>query len=165
MRSKCSVCTAEIETDEAAILTMGGFATPRYICAECESDMDSASGSADVDVIFAAMERVSKKMTSNNIDDGAVLKTVEEIMKAASERAEMIRNGEYDFSEDDSEEFAEGEDEIPEELRETDEDRELDRKEAEANKRADKITNWVCIALIAAAVGYLVYRVVTTYFL
>ncbi len=165
MKTKCSVCGASIESDECAILTMGGFATPRYICKPCEEDIDKASTSKDIEEAALAMERVGRKMADYNVEDKAVLDTVGEIMAAASERAEKIKNGIYDFSEEEDAIQDAEEEEIPEELRETEEDRELDRREAEANKKMDKITNWVCFVLLLATLGFLAYRIIAAYFL
>jgi len=53
--------------------------------------------------------------------------------------------------------------EIPEELRETEEDKELDRKEAERNKKIDKIINWVSAILLLGVLGYAIYRLITNF--
>ena len=55
------------------------------------------------------------------------------------------------------------EEEIPEELRETEEDKETVRIEEERNKKIDKISNWVCLGIIAGALGFLIYRVITVF--
>ncbi len=166
MKTSCCLCGAALESERSAILTMGGFATPRYICDGCGDDIDTASISRTPDEADAAMDRISKKMAKNNVDDGAVLKTVEEIMAAAADRAAKIRAGEYDFSEEDEAELAApADEEIPEELRETEEDRARDEHDAAVNKKLDKITNWVCLAVLLAALGFVAYRIIATYFL
>ena len=109
------------------------------------------------------MDRISKKMTENNVDDSLVLKTVEEIMSEASARAEKIKGGDYDFSDEEAAELEDGTEEIPEELRESEEDRELDRVDEEKNKRFDKIFSWVSGILIGAAVAFLIYRILDSY--
>ncbi len=164
MKEQCSICLCQTDSETAAILTMGGFASPCYLCPECEADIEAATFSRDFEQAYSAMDRISKKMTDADIEDKAVLKTVKEIMTEAAARAEKIKSGEYDFSEEESE-TDKGDEEIPEELRETEEDRELDRKEAEANKKIDKITNWVCLALVGAAAAFLIYKIVETYLL
>ena len=63
----------------------------------------------------------------------------------------------YDFSEE-KESAAEEEDGVPEELRETDEDKRLEEEEAKKNAKLDKITNWVCLAILIIAAGFLIYR-------
>lgn len=158
----CSVCRVGNCCEDSAILTLGGFGTPRYICDDCASDFDAAISERGVCEIDAAIERISKKMTSARIDDGLVLKTVEELMCSARERREKIRVGEYDFSAD-AEQTAD--EEIPEELRESEEDAELERKEAEKNKKYDKITNIICSVLGAAALVFFLYRIITAYFI
>ena len=47
-------------------------------------------------------------------------------------------------------------DEIPEELQETEEDKELDRREAEKQKKFDKIMNWVSLIAIGGTLIYLI---------
>ncbi len=163
MDSICSICKATLDTENAAILTMSGYGTPRYICDGCEGDISAATGAREISVISSAMDRIGKKMTENNPDDSAVLKSVEEIMTEARLRAEKIKSGEYDF--DEEAEIAEQEsgEEIPEELLETEEDRELDRKEREKNKKIDRITNVVCMVLLLAAFGFLAYKIISRF--
>ena len=161
MSSFCSLCQKKIDSENAAILTLGGYANPRYMCEECEGDFDTATLSHDITEISCAMDRISKKITASNQDDNAVLKAVKEIMENASKRAEEIKNGTYDFSEEEAEPVDE---EIPEELRETEEDKEFIRKQEEANKKFDKISNWVCFGLLVGALGYLAYRFISSLF-
>ena len=163
MNSKCCICKAEVDGDNSAILTMSGYGNPRYLCDECDCEISTATEAAEIAQIRGAMDRISKKMTKNNVDDPTVLKSVEEIMREARERAEKIKSGEYDFSLDKEVSDDVSEEEIPEELRETEEDRELDRKEAEKNKRFDKIANIVCLTLFVAALGFLIYKIIASY--
>ena len=79
-----------------------------------------------------------------------------------AERREKIRAGEYDFSEDEISDAEE--EEIPEELLETEEDIENERREAEKNKKPDRITNIICAVLGLAAVGFFIYKIIMTYF-
>ena len=53
--------------------------------------------------------------------------------------------------------------EIPEELLETEEDRETERREAEKNAKFEKISNYICIAAMLAAFGYVIYRIFLTF--
>ena len=158
----CSVCRAKIESEEAAILTLGGFGNPRYLCDSCASDFDAAGSEKEVSDIDSAIDRISKKMTSARVDDGLVLKTVSELMASARERREQIRLGEYDFSED---ELPEENEEIPKELLESDEDVAAERLAAEKSKKYDKITNIICAVLALAALGFFIYRIIKTYFI
>ena len=73
------------------------------------------------------------------------------------ERAKLIKEGSYDFALDDQESEEDVLEEIPEELRETEEDRELDRKEAEALKKFDKVTNWLWLGILVGVIGAIVY--------
>ena len=49
--------------------------------------------------------------------------------------------------------------EIPEDMKETEEDRLLDEKERESNQRFDKIMNWIWAALLVGVVAFLVWWV------
>lgn len=162
MEKLCSICNKSVDSEAAAILTIGGFGNPKYICEECDGDFADATGAKDIIEISAAMDRISKKMTSIGADDKLVLKSVKEIMEEAYLRAEKIKNGTYDFSIEENNRES-GDDSVPEELRETEEDKELDRKESERNKKLDKITNWVCIGVLIALLGFIAYRVITTF--
>ena len=159
----CSVCRAGIDSEDAAILTLGGFGMPRYLCSVCEADFDAAATEREISEIDGAIDRISKKMTAARIDDTPVLKTVEELMIAARERREKIRAGEYDFSEDEISDAEE--EEIPEELLETEEDIANERREAEKNKKLDRITNIICAVLGLTALGFFIYKMITTYFI
>ena len=95
----------------------------------------------------------------------------------AKKRAKASEAGEYDFSredadgatdteiseetEADAEECGEESEEfdIPEELRETEEDRELDAKEKKQGAFYDKIFNWISIGIIVAALAAVAYLV------
>ena len=163
MDSKCCICKKEIDGESFAILTMSAYGTPRYICDGCDGELSRAMGAREISKITEAMDKIGEKMAKNNVDESIVLTTVNGIMTEARERAEKIKNGEYDFSLDEEISESEAEEEIPEELRETEEDRELDRKEAEKNKKLDKITNIVCFVMLAAALGFLIYKIVSSY--
>ena len=160
MESVCCICKSQLDAESAAILTLSGYGTPRYICDGCDADISLSTSARDLSEIGAAMDRISKKMTKHNPEDPLVLKSVEEIMASANERAEKIKAGDYDFSAEDAL-SEEADEQIPEELLESEEDRELDRIEAEKNKKLDKITNIICLAIIAAAIGFLAYRIIT----
>jgi len=162
MGKLCSVCNKKVDSETAAILTIGGYGNPKYICEECDGDFAEATGAKDLETIKSAMDRIGKKMSLADPNDKLVLKTVEDIMTEASARAKKIQEGTYDFSAEEAEESKE-EQEIPEELRETEEDKELDRKEAERNKKIDKIINWVSAILLLGVLGYAIYRLITNF--
>ncbi len=162
MEKLCSVCNKKVDSETAAILTIGGYGNPKYICEECDGDFAEATGAKDLEAIKSAMDRIGKKMSLSDPNDKLVLKTVEDIMAEASARAKKIQEGTYDFSAEEAEESKE-EQEIPEELRETEEDKELDRKEAERNKKIDRIINWVSAILLLGVLGYAIYRLITNF--
>ena len=163
MDSVCSICRKKIDSDTSAILAMGGFGTPRYMCCECEEDFNEMMFAKDSETISLAMERVGRKMIKSDSSDKVVFNTVEEIMNEARGRREKIEAGTYDFSEDDTL-SAESLDSVPEELLESDEDLEDERRRAEKNAKLEKITNWVCFAVLLGVIVFLIYRVVSMYF-
>ena len=149
----CSVCGREIDPESANIITMSVYGTPRYVCEECEADFAIVSTAEELEEIDDAIGRISEKLTKYNNDDKLLLDAITNIIKSASERVEKILSGVYDkFS--DSEDF----DEIPEEYLETEEDKELDKKEKEKNAKIDKVTNWFLAGfLIAFVIGIILY--------
>jgi len=160
MKDCCSICRKDIETDDAAILVMGGYGNPRYICNECDGDLQEATTAREIADIASAMDRISKKMKNCDPDDKLTLRTVDEVMTASRDRAEKIKSGEYDFSLDE----VGGEDEkIPEELLETEEDKAAEEAEEKKNAKLDKITNWVCLVILLAALGVIAYWVIKQY--
>lgn len=153
---QCAVCNAPITEESPAVLTMGGYGHPRYLCSGCAARFDTVTAGHDPEEIAAAMHRISDDLSATGTEDEATYETVREIFDAASRRAKKIKDGTYDFSEDDREE--EGTlDEIPEELRESEEDLALDREEEEKNKKFDRVLNFVWIGVGVLAVAFLVY--------
>ena len=155
--TRCSICRSEVDSETANILTVAGFGTPRYLCDSCDGDFETATRSRDIDAVYSAMDRISRKLAESDTDDARLIETVRGILDEAGERADMIKNGVYDFSAE--EEEIEADEEIPEELQETEEDKELDKIEAEHNKKYDKITNIVTLVILGAALAFVVYRV------
>ena len=134
MNKRCSICGRITESETSAILVMGGFGNPKYLCCECSEDFDTATTATDYDSIKSAMDKIGARLAENNTEDATVLRAVDEIFTDAGARAEKIKDGTYDFSEDENPEESE---DVPEELLESEEDRALDAKEAKANK------NWI----------------------
>ena len=155
----CSICSKEINAEKAPILAMGGFGNPKYLCDECAADIDTAIGARDAEKIEEAMSSISKKLSATGAENELVIETVKEIFTEAGERARKIKEGTFDFSaEERASPSEEPEYEIPEELLETEEDREQDARDLEKAKRLDKIFNWIATGIIAvAAVLILVY--------
>ena len=165
MSSKnCSTCLARInEETDAPVLAMGAYGTPKLLCDECASLIETITLGKDYDEISESMERLTKKMSAANIDDRVAVATVTKILSESAERAQLIKEGVYDFSLDEKED-EDSFDEIPEELMETEEDRLLDQKDAEANAKFDKFMNWMWIGVGVAAAGFLVYRLISAFF-
>ena len=107
------------------------------------------------------MDRVGKKMQALT-PDSFTLDTVNGIIAEATERAKKIEAGEYDFSLD---EQGESFDELPEELRESEEDRLLDEKEAEKLAKFDKFFNWAALGGFIAVIGFAIYILIKNLFL
>ena len=153
---KCTMCRSTFDSKDASILTMSGFGNARYICPECARLLDTATLDRDYENIKSAMDTLSERMEIDVTDTSAV-DAITEILGDAAERAEMIKNSTYDFSLD-GEGGGESFDEIPEELLESEEDKALDEKEAKRNKILDKITSWVCGAVLAGSLLYVIIR-------
>ena len=93
MEKLCSLCNATVDSETAPLLTMGGFGNPKYICSDCDGDLNTATLGREVTEISSAMERISKKMLSAAVTDETVLVTIDEIMKESVKRAEKIKLG------------------------------------------------------------------------
>ena len=154
---KCCLCSKIIESETADILTMGGYGIPRYLCEECANDLNTVTRGTTSDGIHAAMDRLGKKMSVSDVEDKLVIKTVNDIFVSSNERSEQINNGTYDFSLDEEELKEDELDELPPELEETEEDRELDAKDEARGKKLDKILNWFCAGVFIAAIAYILY--------
>ena len=154
----CSICGKVIEREDAPVLTISGYGNPRYLCDECSGEMDVAMSAREVDEIEAAIKTLGDKM--NVCTDDHAVSALYSFIGVACDRRVKIKDGTYDFAIDERmKELAEEEvafDEIPEELQETEEDKELDRREAEKQKKFDDIMNWVSLIAIGGAVVYLI---------
>ena len=170
----CSICGAEITNEDAAILTMGAAGIPRYICEECEKDLDTAISGKDVEEITTAIKSLSEKMVNGNPDtpddvdtakdmDGAAYHAMTRLLAKAIERAKKIKDGTYDFSLDETNDT--GFDEIPEELQETEEDRALDERDAKRGELYDKIYNIILLVACGAFVIFLIWKLIDTFLL
>lgn len=155
----CSICKAQIEEENPSILTMGGYANPRYTCKDCDALFEKMLLSREPREAMEAMKTVGDHLARIGCEDNAVINVVEKMMKDAAKRAEAIRDGSYDFSLD--EEVEEEIVEIPEELRETEEDRALDEKEAATVAKWDKVMNiawYIALGVFGAVLLYLVIQ-------
>ena len=157
--NRCCICRADIDPETAPLLTLGGYGNPRYLCDDCARLMDEVMRGTEYSAIDTAMDELASRMENADSDDRVVLNTVTSIFTAATERAEKIKEGTYDFALDDSP--IDGEDapeDLPPELCETEEDRLLDEKEANTSKKWDKVTNWVNLGILLAAIGFLIWH-------
>lgn len=169
MEKLCSICKKTVDSETAPVLTVGGYGNAKYICEDCAALLDTATTAREFDAVKSAMDSIGEKMAKNNIEDELVIATVGELFIEAKRRAQAIKDGTYDFSLDEAPVAAEqGSDEeeapveefdIPEELRETDEDKELDAADEKKSAFFDKIFNWISLALIVGGVAAIVYLV------
>ena len=149
----CALCGRIPECEEPAVLTMGRYGKPRHLCEECEAQMDTATLGREYDEIVDAIDTLGKKATGFASDDEVTMRAMRSFLMRAAKRAAEIKDGNYDFdTEDDqtADEDAEGFDEVPEELLETEEDAELDRRDEEKAKKLDKFLNGLWIGVFAA---------------
>ena len=147
-----------IEEDDAAVLAIGAYGTPKCICKKCEQAIEKATTSHDANEAEASIRELGEALTSGNTCDTQVIDTVNIIIKDAAVRAEAIKSGEYDFEKDgqnDEEEFV-----IPEDMLETEEDKALDEKDAKVNKIIDTVTAWASGIALVAAVAYFIIKFV-----
>jgi hypothetical protein len=142
---------------------MGAYGNPRYLCDECSGELDSAIASHEVSEIEAAMASLGDKMLKYS-PDSQTFEAVENILSSAKDRCAKIADGSYDFALDEVELASDGEpilEDIPEELCESEEDKELDRQEEVKQKQLDKFFNYVNIGLgigIVITFGYIIYK-------
>ena len=161
---KCSICNAKIDTEDAPILTMGAYGTPRYLCEECAADLDTATLSRDTDEISAAMERIGNKMADSD-PDKQTYTTVTALMTSARDRAKKINAGEYDFSLDEVSDSEDEFDEIPEELAESEEDKAKDVADEEKQKKFDEFYNYVLIGVGIGTALFIIWKIVDAFLL
>ena len=158
---KCVIC-GKIITDEApAILAVGAYGDHRCICSDCQALFDTATLGREYDEIAEAIETLCKKMVDTS-PDAKTFKVASAILSSAAERAKLIKAGEYDFSLDEAE--ADGElDEIPEELLETEDDKEKDRRDEERAKKFDKVFNYITAGVFIAATILIIVKLISTF--
>lgn len=158
MAKICSTCLSRIENENAPVLTMGAYGTPKLLCDDCAALVETMTESRDYDEIAKAMSDLTEVIAKSNADDHVVVEALTGLLEDSAKRAQMIKDGTYDFALD---EVEEGIDEVPEDLQETEEDRLLDEKDAEANAKFDKILNWLWIAFGILAGAVIIWRVIS----
>ncbi len=159
MQRNCATCLTKVDDENASILTMGAYGTPKCLCEDCAALVETMTGGREYDAITSAMDALTEKMSKANIDDRVTVATVTELLADSARRAEAIKDGTYDFSADgleDEESF----EEIPDELKETEEDRLLDEKDAEEAKKIDKMINYMWIGVGIAVLIFAIYKLI-----
>lgn len=142
--------------ENAPIIAMGGFGHPRCICDGCADKLDIMNTSTEPEEIKAAMRYIADTMANNTDDDMVAHNAVKVILMEAGARIEKIENGTLEEDKEEEEIL-----DVPEELAETEEDRELDRLEEIKNKKFDSLFNWISIGILgAAAVGIIIYLLI-----
>jgi len=148
-----------LEDENAPVLTMGAYGTPKCLCEECASLVETITLGRDYDEITSAMEAITAKMSAANIDDRVTVASMTDLLASSAERAQKIKEGTYDFALDEGEDD-DSFDEIPEELQETEEDKELDRKDEESMKKFDKVLNILWIIVGVFALGIIAWKII-----
>ncbi|MBR4836585.1 MAG: hypothetical protein IKU99_06205 [Clostridia bacterium] len=156
--NNCCICERDVEREDAPILAMGGAGYARVLCEECDRELQVATRGHDVDEIKAAINSLTTKL-ANGEPDAVTYRMMNEILVTATQRAMEIKDGTYDFARDD-EEDNEGFDEIPEELLESEEDIELDKKDEEKAKKFDKVYSIILTISLIALGGMIVWRII-----
>lgn len=161
---RCCICFSNLDSQNAPILTIGKLGNPRCLCPDCEELFDSATLGKTYEQITEACRQIGDKMTKFNADDETVFNEANSIIENAMARAESIKDGTYDFSLD--EKFAESinsdkqKEEIAAELQESEEDIELDKKDAKAAKIIDTVTSWIAGLALVGAVAFFILKFV-----
>ena len=156
--NNCCICERDVEREDAPILAMGGAGYARVLCEECDRELQVATRGHDVGEIKEAINSLSNKL-ANGEPDAVTYRMMNEILVTATQRAMEIKDGTYDFARDD-EEDNEGFDEIPEELLESEEDIELDKKDEEKAKKFDKVYSIILTISLIALGGMIVWRII-----
>ena len=146
----CCICQAEIENENPSILTMGGYGNPRYVCEDCDAEIERMLYSREPAEAQHAMKKLGAHMARIGCEDNAVIATMQEMMNRAGARSVAISKGLYDFAKD-----------FPEQ---TEEDRALDEKDAEAEKKLDKILNRAWVGVLAAFGAAFIYLLIRRFF-
>ena len=162
--AKCCICGKNIEREDAAVLSMGAAGVPRLLCDECEGLLDTATIGKEYDEIKAAIEKIGVYMAEGD-PDGVTYTVVSELLIDASQRARAIKDGSYDFTLDEQPKDDGGLEDIPEDMLESEEDKELDKADDEKMKKFDQFYNYALIGACIAFACFLVWKIVDTFFL
>lgn len=154
---RCSLCLEAVDSENADILTMGGYGTPKYLCPECAKKIEDVMHGRDYDSIISSLEELNASVLKSNIDNRAVLEAISTILAKGAVRAKAIKEGKLDFDAELAAHDTEEEFEITEDLEELPEDKELDEKEAQQQKKLDKITSIICGVILLGTLAYLIW--------
>ncbi len=151
---KCAICLEYTYEEEPAVIAMSGYGTPICACERCAGLLTTAMESRDYEEIVSSMDSLYEIMKAKNNDHPLVVEIMSENLNHAAQRATAIKDGTYDFAQDEApiSEDTESFDEVPEELQETEEDKALDEKEKAQNEKIDKVMNIVTWVAIGACV-------------
>lgn len=158
MAKYCCICKRPLDNPEAPVLAMGAYGSPKCVCDECSNLIETATASHDYDEAINACRELGNSLTRGDTGDIQVIDTVNEIIESATNRAEAIQDGTYDFSLD--EESNEEEFEITEDLEETEEDKAKDENDAKVMKIVDTVVSWACGVIFVAALVFFIIKFV-----
>lgn len=161
---ECIICNTPVDEETASVLEMGAYGTPKYLCEECSLDLDRATLGTDAGEISAAMERITKKVSAADMSS-KTFATITSILERASERAKAIVDGTYDFTLDETEQEDEGFDDIPEELRETEEDVLLDKQDEERAEKVNAVFDFISLGAVIGVAAFVVWKILDAFVL
>ena len=162
--SQCSVCNKEITIEDPAVLAMGGAGIPRYLCEDCEALLDAATLSKDHEEAGAAIGKLSKIMADGD-PDPVTFAMINNLLLKASDRAVAIKEGKYDFALDEQTSSDDEIEDLPEELLESEEDKEKDRIDEEKQKKFDKVYNIILAIVCSAFVAIFIWKLIENFFI
>ncbi len=187
MSTKCCLCYKEIEAQAPAILTHGGFGHPRCLCADCEALLDTAIGGKTPQQVREALRTLADMRIQCDGFDRATEQTLLPLMEQGAARMQAMENGTYaqepetesedavsnmcddaaavceenaadDAAETPVDEPAEQDlYDIPEELRESAEDRAMDEVVQARERAFDKYFQFVWLGVIIGFVVVMIY--------
>ncbi len=173
---KCCICQSLIEEKDPPILTHGAFGHPRCLCHGCETILDTVIQGKTAEDVRGALRTLSDLRIENEDYDGSTAAILTQITTDAIARADAMDAGTYvpeETADDDSDgdptagatadvaDTPEMMYDIPEELRETEEDRELDRRDAELEakqEKFDRVARIAFLVVLGCAMAYTLYR-------
>ena len=162
--SQCCVCNREITIEDPAVLAMGGAGIPRYLCEDCEALLDTATLSKDHEEAGAAIGKLSKTMADGD-PDPVTFAMINKLLLNASDRAVAIKEGKYDFALDEKTPAEDEIEDLPDELLESEEDKEQDRIDEEKQKKFDKVYNIILAIVCSAFVAIFIWKLIENFFL